>query len=140
MQLVVILYDAAIGSLQEAREHIKRKNVEGRTRSVNKCVGIISELQSSLNLQNGGDIAASLNRLYDYMKKRIFSANLQQSSEPLQEIESLLGNLRSAWRTLAERGQEGAEVTKPLHLPKPSAVSATAPVAATQTKSFSVSI
>jgi len=140
MQLVVILYDAAIYSLQEAREHIERKNIEARLRSINKCISIISELQSSLNLKNGGDIASSLNRLYDYMKTRIFAANVKQSSQPLEEVESLLGNLRSAWRTAAEQIREGGEISKPLDLPDPAVIGAAAPAAAMQIKSFNVSI
>jgi len=140
MQLIVILYDAAIYSLREAREHIECKNIESRSRSVNKCISIISELQSSLNLKNGGDIAGSLNRLYDYMKGRIFTANAQQNTQPMEEIESLLESLRSAWRTLAEKTREGAEISQPLDLPDPAVIGAAAPAAAMQIKSFNVSI
>ncbi len=71
LQLIVMLYDAAICSLQEAREQIERKDIAGRSRSINKCIAIISELQSCLNLKAGGEIASSLDRLYDYMKRRI---------------------------------------------------------------------
>jgi flagellar secretion chaperone FliS len=140
MQLVVILYDAAIYSLQEAREHIERKNIEARLRSINKCISIISELQSSLNLKNGGDIASSLNRLYDYMKTRIFAANVKQSSQPLEEVESLMENLRSAWRSAAEQIRGGGEISKPLDLPDPAVIGAAAPASAMQIKSFNVSI
>jgi flagellar secretion chaperone FliS len=97
IQLVIMLYDAAICSLKEAREHMDRRNIAGRSRSINKSISIISELQSCLDLKAGGEIAASLNRLYDYMKKRIFCANVEQSIQPLAEIEVLLENLRSAW-------------------------------------------
>jgi flagellar secretion chaperone FliS len=140
MQLIVILYDAAIYSLREAREQIECKNIEGRSRYINKCISIISELQSSLNLKNGGTIADSLNRLYNYMKGRIFTANAQQNPQPLQEIESLLENLRSAWRMIAEQTREGAEISKPLDFPDPAVIGAAAPVAAIQIKSFNVSI
>jgi flagellar protein FliS len=100
LQLVLILYDAAICSLQEAREHINRRDIAGRSRSLNKCIAIISELHSCLNIKEGGEIAYSLARLYDYMKRMIFRANVEQSEQPLAEIESLLENLRSAWSEL----------------------------------------
>ena len=140
MQLIVILYDAAICSLLEAREHIEHKNIEARSRSINKCISIISELQSSLNLKSGGDIASSLNRLYDYMKRRIFTANAQQSSQPLLEIAALLENLRSAWKTLAEQSREGCELPKLADLPDQAVIRASAPAGAMQHKSFNVSI
>jgi flagellar secretion chaperone FliS len=106
LQLVVMLYDAAIFSLQEAREHLQRKNIARRSQSINQCIAIISELQSCLNLKAGGEIASSLDRLYDYMKRRIFVANVEQSIQPLEEIESLLENLRSAWGELVSQSQK----------------------------------
>jgi flagellar secretion chaperone FliS len=109
LQLVIMLYDAAICSLKEAREQIDRKNIEGRSRSINKCISIISELQSCLNLKAGGEIAGSLDRLYDYMKRRLFSANIEQSIQPLAEIEVLLENLRSAWIELAAPAQRNRD-------------------------------
>ena len=141
LQLVVMLYDAAICSLQEARGQMEHKDIAGRSRSINKCIAIISELQSCLNLSSGGEIANSLDRLYDYMKRRIFRANVEQSAQPLVEIETLLENLRSAWRELVGKapGTEvqpaaGQEVTG-------SEIAGTpGPVGAIQPKSFNVSI
>jgi flagellar secretion chaperone FliS len=110
LQLVLMLYDAAICSLQEARECINRRDIAGRSRSLNKCIAIISELHSCLNIKEGGEIASSLDRLYDYMKRMIFRANVEQSAQPLAEIESLLENLRSAWSGLiAQMGGNGMQ-------------------------------
>jgi len=103
LQLIVMLYDAAICSAREARQQIERKDIAGRSRSINKCITIITELQSCLNLKAGGEIASSLNRLYDYMKRRIFKASVDQSCEPLIEVEALLDNLRSAWVELVNQ-------------------------------------
>ncbi len=118
VQLVVILYDGAIQALQEAQEFLRQKNIPGRARCINRAVGIISELQASLNFSAGGDIAQSLDRLYDYMKQRIFKASVDQSPEPLAEVVTLLGNLRSAWVELARGGGSG---------PKPAATAPGSP-------------
>jgi len=109
LQLVVILYDAAIQSLQEALEHLKSNDISARARTLNKTVAIITELQASLNFEVGGEIAGSLDRLYTYMKQRIFKANVDQAAEPLAEVITLLGNLRSAWCEVA--GQAGGKTT-----------------------------
>ena len=103
LQLVVMLYEGAILSLQQARDHIRNEDIEGRSKAINRCIAIITELQSCLNLKEGGEIAGSLDRLYDYMKRRICKANVDQSGEPLKEVEGLLENLCSAWRELANR-------------------------------------
>jgi flagellar protein FliS len=139
LQLVVMLYDAAICRLQEAQEQIARKDIAGRSRSINKSIAIISELQSCLNLKEGGEIARSLDRLYDYMKNRIFHANVEQNAEPLAEIETLLDSLRSAWAELVSQTQG---TTSPSAAKKPSdaEVIGTAAPSSTPSNSFNVSI
>ena len=140
LQLIVMLYDAAICCLQEAQDQIERKDIAGRSRSINKCISIISELQSCLNLNAGGEIASSLDRLYDYMKRRIFKANVEQSVQPLAEIETLLENLRSAWRELV--GQTPGTSVKPegQELPGSEMSGTSNPAGASQAKPFNVSI
>jgi len=100
VHLVVLLYDAAICSLEEARGCMERKDISGRSRSLNKCNSIISELQASLNLREGGDIAPSLHRLYDYMRTTLLRAGIEQNPALIVEISGLLESLRSAWRQI----------------------------------------
>ncbi len=139
LQLVVMLYDAAICCAQEAQERMSRKDIAGRSRSVNKCIAIISELQSCLNLRSGGEIAGSLNRLYDYMKRQIFRANLEQSTQPLAEIEALLENLRSAWIELVNQASAASAPSPGQQLPNDNVSEAPMPAAASL-KSLNISI
>ena len=97
IQLVLLLYDAAIANLQRAQEHIAAHDIASRTRCINKATSILTELQSGLEFEASEGIARSLDRLYRYMKNRIFQANLHQSSKPLKEIVQLLTGLRDAW-------------------------------------------
>jgi flagellar protein FliS len=135
-----MLYDAAICSLQEARGQIERKDIAGRSRSINKCISIISELQSCLDLNAGGEIASSLDRLYDYMKRRVFRANVEQSVQPLLEIENLLENLRSAWSELV--GQTPGTSAEPAgqNLSGSEMSGASRSIGTVQPKPFNVSI
>jgi flagellar secretion chaperone FliS len=139
LQLVVMMYDAAICSLKEAKEQVGRRDIAGRSRSINKCISIISELQSCLNLKQGGEIATSLDRLYDYMKRRIFTANVEQSIEPLEEIEALLENLRSAWNELVAQALGSKAEPSVSPLPEPDIFRSGNPVAM-QVKSLNISI
>ena len=100
VHLVVMLYDAAIRSLDEARVYMELKDISGRSRSINKCSAIISELQSSLNLSEGGEIATSLNRLYDYVKMTLLRAGMEQNPALLVEVSGLLESLHSAWKQI----------------------------------------
>ncbi len=117
LQLVVILYDGAIQALKEAREHIRRKDIGNRARCLNRSVAFISELQASLNFNSSGDIAGSLNRLYDFMRHGIFKAGLEQRVEPLDQVIGLLENLRSAWGELASQSSNAAPQTAEVNAP-----------------------
>ena len=100
VHLVVMLYDAAIRSLEEAHGYMERNDISGRGQALNKCSAIISELQSSLNLREGGEIAVSLNRLYDYIKMTLLRAGMEQNPALLVEVSGLLENLHSAWKQI----------------------------------------
>jgi flagellar protein FliS len=97
IELVVLLYDVAVASIQKAQECMAAHDIAGRTRCLNKAMAILTELQANLNFETGGDIAPSLDRLYRYMKNCIFQANLRQDPTPLKEILRLLSSLREAW-------------------------------------------
>ena len=139
LQLVVMLYDAAILSLQKARNHMERKDIEGRSKALNHCISIISELQACLNLKEGGEIASSLDRLYDYMKRRIIKANVDQSTQPLKEIEVLLENLCSAWRELVKKSPDSEKTDAKPRILDSKIVGSGKPVA-NQLKTLNISI
>ena len=101
IQLVLLLYDAAIANLQRAQEHIAAHDIPSRTRCINKVTSILTELQSGLEFEASEEIARSLDRLYRYMKNRLFQANLRQSAGPLKESVQLLTGLRDAWGEVA---------------------------------------
>jgi len=138
LQLIVMLYDAAICSIRDAQEQMSRRNIAARSRSINKGIRLISELQSSLNLKAGGEIAVSLSRLYDYMVRTLFRANMDQSSQALAEIETLLENLRSAWVELINQ-TSGAAPSPAKQIPDGDLIGIAAP-SKLQPKSFNVSI
>ncbi len=138
LQLIVMLYDAAICSIKEAQEQMSSRNIAARSRSINKCIRIISELQSSLNRKAGGEIASHLYGLYDYMTRTLFRANADQSGQALTEIEALLENLRSAWVELVNQ-HSGAVSSLRQQLPDGDLIGPAAP-SKIQPKSFNISI
>lgn len=136
LQLVVMLYDAAICSIQEARGHMEQKNISGRAKSINKSLAIITELQACLDRKAGGEIASSLDRLYAHMKENLISASFEQKIQPLIETEALLDTLRSAWRQILAQPSAPAAYPSGQNMP----AGGSAPPSSTQPKSFNVSI
>jgi flagellar protein FliS len=101
-QLVLMLYDGALKALVLAQNALAQPpetphRIEEINRQLLKAQAIIAELQSGLNLQDGGQFAQTMDRLYDYHNRRLFSANLRKDAAPVLEVERLLREIRDAW-------------------------------------------
>jgi flagellar protein FliS len=64
-------------------------------------VSIIGELRNSLDLRSGGQIAANLAELYEYMCRRLLKATTENRVEMLDEVSTLLHEIRAAWLAIA---------------------------------------
>ena len=104
-QLIDMLYTAALDRIANAKGELQREDTPARGESISKAISIIEELRGCLDMKAGGDIAANLHDLYEYMKQQLLLANLNSSIESLDEITALLEKLRSGWREIppAER-------------------------------------
>ncbi len=105
LDLVNILYEHAILEIHQARQSLVRGDVAARSRSISKAIAIIGELQIALDLEAGGEIAANLGQLYQYMRAQLTAGNLRQSDAPFAEVTRLLESLGDAWRTIATGSQ-----------------------------------
>ena len=101
-QLVLMLYDGALKALAIATDAFSHaeddpRRIETINTQLLKAQAIIHELQSGLNFEAGGEFAQTMNRLYEYHKRRLFEANLRKKVEPVVEVEKLIRDLREAW-------------------------------------------
>jgi flagellar protein FliS len=96
-KLIVMLMDGALERLSTARGCVTRGDMAEKARLLNRCVSIIGELRSSLDFQGGGQLAANLGELYDYMCRRLLKAIAENRVEILDEVSKLLHEVRGAW-------------------------------------------
>jgi flagellar secretion chaperone FliS len=64
----------------------------------------VAELQNTLDLERGGEVAATLDGLYDYMSRRVLEATSLNDAARIEEVRRLLETLRESWVTLARMG------------------------------------
>jgi flagellar protein FliS len=96
-RLVVMLMDGALERITTARGCLTRGETAEKARLINRSVSIIGELRSSLDLKAGGQIAANLGELYDYMCRRLLKATAENRVEMLDEVAKLLTEIRTEW-------------------------------------------
>ena len=101
LELVVLLYDGALRFLQMASDGTRRSDLAAKREGMSRGLAIIAELQNTLNLQEGGDVAKSLDGLYTYITGRLIDANVRRDPTPIDEAIRLLRPLRDAWAQIA---------------------------------------
>jgi len=103
LELVVMLYDGLLRFLGDAGSAIDGGDLAGKRDGISKALAVLSELQSTLNMEQGGHLATSLDALYTYVNGRLLEATMQNDRAPLDESARLLGPLREAWAEIATR-------------------------------------
>jgi flagellar protein FliS len=97
VELIHLLYQAAITAVGDARRHLAEGQILARARCVTKACAILVELNTSLDFDRGGELSVRLSQLYDYMHRRLLEANFRQSDALLAEVAGLLATLMEGW-------------------------------------------
>jgi flagellar protein FliS len=103
LELVVMLYDGLLQSLGEARDAMARKDVGARTIAISRALAILTELQGTLNMKEGGAIAEELDRLYAFAISRLVDVTTKRDASAIDEIVRVLTPLRDGWSQIAQQ-------------------------------------
>ena len=102
--LVTMLFDGFVDSVAQARGAMRSGNIEAKGRAIGRAVSIVNEgLKGTLNLRDGGKLAADLDGLYAYITLRLTHANLRNDEAALVECNQLIEPVRSAWAGIADK-------------------------------------
>lgn len=101
LELVVMLYDGALTFMTAAQDAIQRGDIPARRMAISKTLAIVSELQSTLNMEQGGQIAESLDELYRWSSVRLLDAAAANDAGPVTEVAHVFRTLRDGWSDIA---------------------------------------
>ena len=101
-QLTKMLLESAQERLVAAKGHMSRREIAAKGQEIGRVVAIVDELRMSLNHEAGGELAANLDALYDYSQKRLTEANLGNDPALLDEVATLLREVKVAWDAICE--------------------------------------
>ncbi|KAB7627392.1 flagellar export chaperone FliS [Alkalilimnicola sp. S0819] len=96
-QLVQMLFEGALSRVAQAKGFIAHNDVEQRFTAIDKAYRIIDGLRLGLDKQSGGELAGNLDDLYEYIQDRLSEANARNAAQPLDEVISLLREIKSGW-------------------------------------------
>jgi len=111
-QLIQMLLDGAVERINSAKYFLVKKDIPNKGESIGKAISIIDGLKVSLDMEKGGELATNLESLYDYMQRQLLFANLNNKVENLDEVISLINEIRAGWAAIPQDIRQS-------HKPKP---------------------
>ncbi len=101
-EIVVKLYEALRVRLQSAVEEINDGNIGKKAEHLSRALAIVLELQASLDMEQGGEIAVNLNDLYTYLVSDLIMANLKNDTKKIADALAVVEPLLEAWTEIAK--------------------------------------
>jgi flagellar protein FliS len=101
-EIVVKLYEALRMRMQAAIEEINDGNIAKKAEHLSRALAIVLELQASLDMERGGEIAVNLNDLYGYLVSDLVTANLQNDTQKIKEALKVVEPLLEAWTEITK--------------------------------------
>ena len=106
-QLTLLLLKAFLDKLSVAKGAMEREDTVLRIDSIRKALDIIFELKGTLNLEQGGEIAAQLDRLYEFSISTLIEANVSKDANKLEEVKGVINEIYEAWLAIAPARGDG---------------------------------
>ncbi len=99
--LITLLMDGALERIINARGHMQRGEVAAKGEAISRSIAIIGGLRGSLDRKVDPVLVDRLDALYDYMGRRLLQANVRDDTRLLDEVSSLLRQVRDSWVKVA---------------------------------------
>jgi flagellar protein FliS len=108
-KLIVMLYDAALKFMKRAITAIDEKNIQDAHNNIIRSENIFYELISTLNTDDGGEIAHTLLHLYDFIIWELVEANKSKDKAKLEGVIKLVEPVRGAWKEIVAKESAAAK-------------------------------
>jgi flagellar protein FliS len=99
-RLVLMLLEGALSKLAMVKGFMARKDIAGKGAAIGQAIAITGGLKASINKEAGGEIAVNLDNIYEYIERRLAQANISNDVEIIDEVVSLLREIKTAWTTI----------------------------------------
>lgn len=102
-QQLVMLYDGAMKFTVKAKEAIEAGDIMARHNNNRRAMEIVGYLMEILDMQQGGEIAARLFKIYNFVLRRLLEVDLKNDPRACDDVLGHLRTLRAAWAKLAQQ-------------------------------------
>ena len=100
-EVTLMLYEGAIKFCNIAIMAIEQNDIEKAHTNIMKTQRIIEEFRNTLDRKY--KVAEDFDRIYVYVLRRLFEANISKDKEILEEVNTHLRSLRDTWKEVMKR-------------------------------------
>lgn len=98
IELVVVLYDAAITDIRHALTAMQKSNIESRSARISHALMVLQQLQGTLDFERGGGGAArQFEQFYNLTRAKVLEAQMRGSAELMQQQIRSMSEVRDCW-------------------------------------------
>lgn len=88
---------AAQGCMERIRDNLPVGETVAKGKALGKAVRLINQLNATLDMERGRQIAENLRSLYVYMLARLTLANATNDKRIVAEVSALVQKIKSGW-------------------------------------------
>src|SRR3712207_3410399 len=96
-----MLYDGAGRFLHQAAYALRQGDIAKAGQRLSRAEAIIEELLSTLDLEQGAEIASRLQGLYVFYLRYLGQARVEQDAAKVDQVRAQLAELRESWAAVA---------------------------------------
>ncbi len=105
VELIVKVYNGAINNLSQARQLINTGDIVKSYQALEDSKNFLVHLYTTLDMENGGEIAKNLSSLYGFLINEINIVQASRDVKQLDEIIAIIANVKDGWVELSQRGK-----------------------------------
>ncbi len=109
--LVIALHDTLMGNLRRAAEAVDRGDIQVRCDELVHGFKVLQQLESMLDMANGGETAVKIKFFYAHVRGQILIAQFKLSSAILRKQIEIVLEVREAWQQLDSSAMESRNVS-----------------------------
>lgn len=94
--LLIMLVDATVRCTKIARKAIEDRNIPLAHKELTRVQDIYIELMATLNM-DGGDFTKDLYKLYEFVKDKLYEANIKKDVAIIDEVMPIIEEIRNMW-------------------------------------------
>ncbi len=97
---MIVLFDTLAGDFRRAAGALRKNDMETRCKELNHATLVLSQLESWVDLKNGGEPAETLSRFYAYLRAKMLETSINKDAAELEKQIEMILHVRSAWQQL----------------------------------------